>query len=120
MSHQPIVYDVESETDYEASVDSDFSSSSRSRRSNYFQSCVDRFRQLAAYVEHELGQPRRNWKDKITPWRNEQRDSYTYSCTYEKFRYLEVVLKLVARGAAKAVAVDRATSTAKTQSVFVF
>jgi hypothetical protein len=35
---------------------------------------VDRFRQLAAYVEHELGQPRRNWKDKITPWRNEQRD----------------------------------------------
>ena len=46
--------------------------------------------------------------------------SYTYSCTYEKFRYLEVVLKLVARGAAKAVAVDRATSTAKTQSVFVF
>ena len=42
--------------------------------------------------------------------------SYTYSCTYEKFRYLEIVLKLVARGAAKAAAVDRAT--AYIQSVF--
>ena len=74
MSLKPKVYKGGGDMDAVSNVDSDFSSISRGRRSDYFQSRVDRFLQLAAYVELELGQSRRDWKNKITPWRNEQRD----------------------------------------------
>ena len=71
---QPKVAVVTKLFDSDSDGDSEFSKLSRSRRPSYFQSCMNRFMQLAAYVETELGQSRRDWKHKITPWRNEQRD----------------------------------------------
>ena len=71
---QPKVAVVTKLFDSDSDGESEFSKLSRSRRPSYFQSCMNRFIQLAAYVETELGQSRRDWKHKITPWRNEQRD----------------------------------------------
>ena len=41
--------------------------------SQNFQSCLDKYRQLAALVNEELGRDRIDWALKIRPWRNEQR-----------------------------------------------
>ena len=41
--------------------------------SQNFQNCLDKYEQLAALVNEELGQDRIDWALKIRPWRNEQR-----------------------------------------------
>ena len=41
--------------------------------SQNFQSCLDKYRQLAALVNEELGRDRIDWALKVRPWRNEQR-----------------------------------------------
>ena len=41
--------------------------------SQNFQSCLDKYKQLAALVNEELGRDRIDWALKIRPWRDEQR-----------------------------------------------
>jgi hypothetical protein len=41
--------------------------------SQNFQNCLDKYKQLAALINEELGQGRIDWALKIRPWRDEQR-----------------------------------------------